>query len=210
MIRWALLITIALLARCAVAQTSDAAPQLLLDNDFVRVSRITIAPNGALDLDEKSDAVLVRLSDETAKFLPKGTPVHDANTGQQDIVDLVVGLKKHWAPAVHSCAAPAQCTHETKVGHDPIAWSTTLFTNGFLTAVTHKLVESGTLTSSYYTAKGSDKILVIPFTDLQANFGGNEGKLKAGEPYFTDGTEVEVEAASGESRWLVLRINAKP
>jgi hypothetical protein len=192
----------------ASAQTGAPAPQVILDNDFVRVSRITIPANGTLNQNETNDTVLVRLSDETAKFLPKGSAVHESNPGSQDIVDLIVELKKHWTPAVRSCAAPAQCTRETKIGHDPIAWSTTLFTNGFLTAISHKLVEAGTLTSSYYTAKGGDKILVIPFTDLDASFGGNEERLKAGEPYFTDGTQVEVAASGGESRWLVLRMNA--
>ncbi len=202
------LVSLALLATGVLAQTSVPVPQTLLENDFVRVSRVTLAPGSALNMDAKNDTVLIRLSDESARFIPKGAAVQDTNpAGQNDIVDLVVELKKHWPPPVHACVAPAQCTHETKVGHDTIAWSTTLFTNGFLTAVTHKLVESGTLTSSYYTAKGSDKILVIPFTDLLANFGGTEEKLKAGEPYFTDGTEVEVEAADGESRWLVLRMN---
>jgi hypothetical protein len=180
---------------------------LLIDNDLVRVSRITIPLSGDLNLKGKSDTVLVRLSDETASFIPKGPVVQDKNSGQHDVVDLLVELKKHWNPPVHACAAPAQCTHETKIGQDTIAWSTTLFTNGFLTGISHKLVESGTLTSSYYSAKGSDKILVIPFTDLQANFGGQEEKLKAGEPYFTAGTDVEVAASSGESRWLVLRMN---
>lgn len=197
-----------IITAAATAQTASPSPQLILDNDFVRVLRITLPPNGSIQQDEKNDTVLVRLSDESAKFLTKGTAVQDTNSGQNEIIDIIVELKKHWNSPVRTCAAPAQCTHETKVGHDPIAWSTTLFTNGFLTAISHKLVEAGTLTSSYYTAKGGDKILVIPFTDLDASFGGNEEKLTAGEPYFNDGTQVEVAASGGESRWLVLRMNA--
>jgi len=205
-VRSILLATLALFLSLIAAGQSPS-PQLLLDNDFVRVSRITIPANGDLNLNGKSDTVLVRLSDESAKFISKGTAVHDANSGSQDAVDLIVEVKQHWKPPVRLCAAPAQCTRETKIGQDTIAWSTTLFTNGFLTAMSHKLVESGTLTSSYYSVKGSDKILVIPFTDLEASFGGKEESLKAGEPYFCDGTQVDVAASSGESRWLVLRMN---
>jgi hypothetical protein len=93
------------------------------------------------------------------------------------------------------------------MGNEPIAWTTTLFTNGFVTAATHKLARGGTLTSSYYTSKGTDEILVVPFTDLDVSFGGNEESLKASQPFFSPGTEVEVNAKDDESRWFVLRLN---
>ena len=63
------------------------------------------------------------------------------------------------------------------------------------------------LDSSYYTAKGSDRILFIPFTAFHGNFGGIDEILRPGEPYFTKGVEVEVTAPDAETRWLVLRLN---
>lgn len=196
-----------LLGACAAAQTAGAASQLLLENDFVRVSRVTIPPNGSLTLSEKTDAVLLRIAGESAEFLPKGKSAQEMNTSAAGAVDLLIELKKHWDAEVVPCTYPKQCTRTTQMGGESIAWTTTLFTNGFLTAATHKLVRGGTLTSSYYTAKGSDKILVVPFTKLTANFGGTEETLSAAEPYFGAGTEVEVTSNDAESRWFVLRIN---
>jgi hypothetical protein len=195
------------LGTSANAQSHNPSPQLLLDNDFVRVSRIVIAAKSDITIQEKTDAVLVRVLDETARFIPAGTSVRDANAGDQAAVELLVTLKKHWDAEMHTCSYPKQCVHETQMAGQTIAWTTTLFSNGFISAATHKLDRGGSLTSSYYTAKGSDKILIIPFTSVDFNFGGAEESLKPGEPYFGSGTEVEVNAKDAESRWLVLRIN---
>jgi hypothetical protein len=189
------------------AQSSDRSSQLLLDNDIVRVSRVATAPARSLRLDPKTDAVLVRLADGSATFFPKGTAFEATSSGSEPAIDFVIELKKHWDAEVHACEYPRQCTRETRLGNETVAWTTTLFTNGFITATQHRLVLHATLDSSYYSAKGTDKILVIPFTGLQANFGGAQEELKSGEPYFTNGTDVEVTAPESEARWLVLRIN---
>jgi hypothetical protein len=191
------------LVASAVGQAVAGSPEPLLDNEFVRVSRLASSIT-ALTVDAKSDTVLVRIADGTAKFVPKGTIVRDANPAN---VDLIIDLKKHWDAEVLPCSYPKQCTRETQMSGETIAWSTTLFTNGFITATTHRLAPHATLDSSYYTAKGTDRILVIPFTSMHANFGGVEESLAAGQPFFTMGTEVEVTAREAETSWLVLRIN---
>jgi hypothetical protein len=196
-----------MLGASATGQSNNASPQLLLENDFVRVSRITVPAKGDITIQEKSDAVLVRVLDETARFVPAGTTVRDASSGDQAAAELLVTVKKHWDVEMHPCSYPKQCVHETQMGGQTIAWTTTLFSNGFISAATHKLDRGGSLTSSYYTAKGTDKILIIPFTDLNFNYGGAEENLKPGEPYFGAGAEVEVNAKDAESRWFVLRIN---
>jgi hypothetical protein len=196
-----------LLTAFSAAQTSNQAPQVILDNGFIRVSRITNPAESPLAFE--SDSVVVRLQDETARFIPKGDRFKESDTTDRGAVKLLlVEIKKHWDAEVRPCTYPMKCTHETTIGNEPIAWATTLFTNGFITAATHKVKRGGTLTSSYYTAKGTDQILLIPFTDLKANFGGIEESLKAGQPYFTTVTEVEVAATDAESRWFVLRVNA--
>jgi hypothetical protein len=191
----------------AAAQTAGPQTQLVLENEFVRVSRITIPPKGEFKVAESNDAVVVRLQGESAQFVPKGEPVTETNATDRDEVELLVELKKHWDVEMRPCSFPKTCTRETKMGQEPIAWTTTLFTNGFMTATMHKVVRGGTLTSSYYTAKGSDKIVLIPFTDVDVNFSGTEENLKPGQAYFGVGTEVEVTAGHAESRWFVLRFS---
>jgi hypothetical protein len=149
----------------------------------------------------------VRLQDETARFIPKGRQFEESSGTDPSAVELLIGIKRHWDAEMRPCAYPMKCTRETVVGNEPIASTTTLFTNGFVTAATHKVKQGGTLTSSYYTSKGTDRIVFIPFTDVKASFGGIEENLKVGQPYFTVGTEVEVTATDAESRWFVLRLN---
>jgi hypothetical protein len=43
---------------------------------------------------------------------------------------------------------------------------------------------------------------------LDVNFSGIEESLKAGQPYFGEGTEVEVTGKESGSRWFVLRFSA--
>ena len=189
-----------------MALTSQTS-QVVLDNEFIRVVRVTTPAPSGLTLEGKNDAVLVRLQGETAQFVPKGSRLDESAAPEHEGIELLLEIKRHWDAEVHPCAYPMKCTRETLVGNEPIAWTTTLFTNGFVTASTHKVKRGGTLTSSYYTSKGTDRILLIPFTDLNANFGGIEESLKAGQPYFTAAPEVEVSASDAESRWFVLRIN---
>jgi hypothetical protein len=196
-----------LLGVSAFAQSSPIAPQLLLDNDVVRVSRITLPAKGEISLGGDRDVVLVKLHDELARFIPKGNRVQERNASDHDSSGLLIELKKHWDVDVHACSYPMKCTRETTVGQETVAWTTTLFTNGFVTGSVHKLARHGTLASSYYTARGTDAIVVAPFTDLDINFGGTEESLRPGQPYFSPGTEVEANAKDAESRWFVLRMN---
>jgi hypothetical protein len=193
------------LVALAQAQVASTVLPLVLDNGLIRVSRLP-ADEG-LRVDDKSDRVVVSIPQETATFISRGAGLEQSKTTDLRSGDLVIELKKHWDAEMRPCSYPMKCTHETQMGSDTIAWTTTLFTNGFVTAATHKLVRRGTLASSYYTAKGSDRILVIPFTDLDVSFDGIEESLKAGHPYFSAASQVEVTTKDTESRWLVLRIN---
>jgi hypothetical protein len=189
------------------AQTSAPLPQPMLDNDWVKVLRVAVPPGGKLDREETGDAVLLRMRGESAQFLPKGSRLESSNSSGQESVEYLIELKEHWDAPMRVCAYPMTCTRETKLGGEAVAWTTTLFTNGFITAATHKAARHASLTSSYYSAKGSDHIVLIPFTNLYVSFGGVEEILKAGQPYFTSGTQVEVSAKETDSRWFVLRLN---
>jgi len=195
-----------LVCASAPGQTPVSPPQLVLENDTVRVSKITLPAHGHFTFDEKADAVMVRLSDESGQFMAGGHIAVD-NSTDLDATDILISLKNHWDAEVRPCSFPRECTRETQMGGQAIAQTTTLFTNGFVTAAVHRLVPGGTLDSSYYTAKGSDRIVVIPFTALDASFDGTPVNLKSGDPYFSSATQVEVTARDHEARWFVLRLN---
>ena len=202
------IIILLVLAGSLCAQNPASAVQLLvLDNDQVRILRITLPAQAKFPTDSTSDTVAVRLADETATFIPKGTQSVRDNPTDKEIVDLLIQPKHHWDPPVRPCAEPMRCTRETRMGKETIAWTTTLFTNGFLTGTVHRVIRGGTLDSSYYSAKGSDQVVVIPFTDMSVNFGGIDEARKAGQPYFSTASEVEVTGTNAEARWFVLRLN---
>jgi len=192
----------------AASQPSDTTRELLLENAAVRIFRTTVPPGATLRLNENGDTFVVDLQSEKAIFLAKGTATNLQNSSAEDTVDLLIQPKTHWDAEVRPCGAPMKCTRESSMGGEPIAWTTTLFTSGFLTATYHKVVRGGTLDSSYFSATGSDSLVFVPFTNLQANFGGTPESLKTGQPYFTTASEVEVTGKDSEVRWLVVRMHA--
>jgi len=191
----------------ALGQDSSPIPQLVLENEFVRVERVTIPPKRQFSREQKKDAVAVRLQEETAEFVPTGTKLSVENSSEKDATMLLVEINKHWDAEMRPCAYPMKCVRETRAGGEAIAWTTTLFTNGFVGVATHKVVRGATLTSSYYSAKGSDRIVVVPFTELDGNFGGADAELKPGQPYYSAATEAEITGKNAEARWLVVRMN---
>lgn len=188
--------------------TAFRQPLVLLDNDQVHITRLVLPAKSRVPLDSGADTFAVRLGDETVTFVAKGARSVRENPSDSEVVDLLIRPKRHWDTEVRPCAEPMKCSRETRMGKETIAWTTTLFTNGFLTASTHRVVRGGTLDSSYYSAKGSDRIVMIPFTAVDANFGGIDESLKPGQPYFSAATEVEVTATDTEARWFVLRMNS--
>lgn len=185
---------------------NEVSRDLVLDNNFVHVERVTLPSGSALKFRTQGDSVVVHRSGE-AEFMKSGTEISLTNAANPPATEFLVRLKKHWEIPIHACREPMKCTRETQMGGEPVAWTTTLFTNGFLTASRHRVVPGGTLTSSYYSAKGKDHILLIPFTDLSANFGGTPEDLKANQPYFSSVTEIEITGGKKEARWFVLRIH---
>ena len=132
-------------------QTASPARQLLLENETVRIFRVVIPPGSGSKLNELTDTVVVDIKDEKATFIPMKVSTTIENKGDSDSIELLIQPKKHWDAEVKPCQAPMQCTRETRMaGGLAIAWTTTLFTNGFITATLHRLDRGGTLNSSYY------------------------------------------------------------
>lgn len=148
----------------------------------------------------------VNLKDGEARFLPVGNPPHLVNSGGGTVAVLIVELKQHWDAEMRVCSEPAKCTRPIRMGEYSIGETTSLFTNGFVTAYRHRLERGGTLSSSYFSTKGKDHLLLIALTDLHVSFDGNDETLKAGQAYASEATGIDVDAATAPVRWVVIRV----
>jgi len=196
----------------APASTSD----LLFENDYFRVLRVPVqAGEVPIQGKQSRDVVIVAVvrpavpnasaPEAPVNFVPKGSPPHlTPSTIPYDAV--VIELKKHWEAEIHPCASPMTCTHKITAGGLEVGETTFLFGNGFVTAYRHHLVPGGTLDSSYHSSKGTNRILVVALTDLSLNLGGVEQNLHSGQVFFSDQTEVEVNAGSHDAAWVVVRV----
>jgi hypothetical protein len=85
--------------------------------------------------------------------------------------------------------------------------TTTVFTNGFTTAMRYEVVSHGSLDSSYYSAKGKDSVIFVALTDVKVQFDGVEEQLKSGQAYFSNASAVSVEGGEQGAKWVVVRLN---
>lgn len=119
---------------------------------------------------------------------------------------IVVELSRHWDAEMRLCTEPKTCAHPIRVGGFEIGQTTSLFSNGFVTAYRHRMERGGTLATSYYSPKRKHHLLLIAAADLEANFDGSEQKLKRGQVFASDAAEVDVDAGSHDVRWIVIRV----
>jgi hypothetical protein len=204
----------------------DAAGLTVLDeNDFFRVTRVVLAAGKATPtLDRSQDLVIISLSGKSlaieyaerhssnalaqgeVRFLTRGSGVIISNRGEDPAEFITAALKHHFDAEVRPCAEPRKCSHPIQVGPAQIGESTLLFSNGFVTAYSHRLDRGGTLASSYYSSNGKDHLLLIALSDLQATFDGEEESFTPGQVYSSDAGQVEASAARGEAHWVVIRM----
>lgn len=198
--------------------------QLLEENPHFKVSRVAVASGSSANIDRHGhDGILVslgiglsltqgkgpearNLKDGEVWFLPLTLPAKVANSADGPTQILVVELKRHWDVEVRTCSEPSKCTRPVMIGEFAIGETTSIFTNGFISAYQHRLDAGGTLSSSYFSARGKDHLLLIALADLRADFDGTEERLKAGQVYASDATQVEVNAGSRPIRWVVIRM----
>ncbi|MCI0349615.1 MAG: hypothetical protein L0Z53_09345, partial [Acidobacteriales bacterium] len=210
-----------------VTTADEPTRHLVLENDTFRIYTIELEPGERTPLHHhRRDFVTIALddSDLMEKVPPRDSTVRSWRSGE--VIFTVGGLahiqgnasaskaklvevevKQHWDVAVKTCSEPRQCVHDIDLGLGVIAETTSLFTNGFVTAYRHRVVPGGSLTSSYYSAKGKDQIVLVALTDLQVSFGGISENLKKGQVYYSEATEVEANARETEVRWVVVRIH---
>jgi quercetin dioxygenase-like cupin family protein len=202
----------------------EASIQLVEENEYFRVSRADLLPGAVNKVEQHGrDTIILalgegmtlvtrkstspeNLKEGDARFLQQGSVPKIANVGSSLPQLLIVELKRHWDVEVRACSEPSTCTRLIKMGDASIGETTSLFSNGFITAQRHRLDPGGTLDSSYFSSRGKDHLLLIALTDLQANFGGTAETLLRGQTYSSDATEIEVNAPKSEARWIVIRL----
>ena len=209
--------------------TEEHHHHLVLENEYVRVFHVEVAPHEeTLYHRHDMDYVFVTLGDSVVESVrvgekpvrlelkdgdtrfTKGGFAHKAvNLRDKPFVNVTVEVKKHFDAEMKICADQlgATCTRDIKVGDEKIGETTKVFTNGFITVMTHHLMPHGTLTSTYYSSRGKDGVLLVPLTDMKALVGGVEENLKAGQPDFTEAGEIEIPSQEQDVRWVVIRMN---
>jgi len=198
------------LGQAGNSSVPKASPELLLENDYVRVFRQTVESGAVPTYDRSRDSVVVALGGEAKEaraevtFVSRG-PKSPMLPATAPYTALVIELKQHRGAAARSCDASSVCSRKITAGGVEIGETRFLFGNGFVSAYRHHLVPGGTLDSSYYSAKGTNRILVVALTDLHVNLGGIDHTLAPGQVYFSDRTEAEVNAVGQEATWVVVR-----
>lgn len=131
------------------------------------------------------------------------------NDGEKPFVNLTIEIKRSWNTAMRRCEEPQRCQRAIRVGDLSVGRSTSLFTNGFVSAYRYELVPGGTISSNFY-APGKNFVLLAALTDLKGNFGGIEQELKATQLFGSDGADMEITAPRDQTlRWVVLRFTWK-
>lgn len=205
---------------------------LVFENEYVRVFKVEVAPHEAtLVHRHERDYVVVTIGDaevtnagvgkEPKKWNFKDADVtfleangeksfaHKAvNEGGKIFENVTIEIKRSWNTAMRNCTDPLKCERTIRVGDFEVGASTSLFTNGFVSAYRYRAKPGATISSNFYSSKGNNFVLIVAITPMKANFGGIEEELKAGQVYGTDGADIEVNAPRDqELRWIVLRLN---
>lgn len=167
---------------------------------------IVVVGDGVAELTLPKSTESLKLKNGDVKFSPNGASPSLSNEGPTTLEILVVELKHHWNAEIRPCSVFANCTRSIGGGNVEIGETTSLFSNGFISAYRHRLTAGGSLTSSYFSSKRKDHLLFIPLAALKANFDGTGEDLKRGQVYPLEASEVEVTAGTHEIRWVVIRM----
>jgi hypothetical protein len=173
-------------------------------NDGLDQVIITLAGNSSLSDQQDSDSAL--LSTGEVLFRKKGLDLVIINPSKDVAKTIAIGIKKHWDAEVRTCTEPKQCIHPIQMGTAEIGHTNLLFTSGFVTAYKHDLITGGTLSSSYFSSRGKDYLMLVPLTNLRANFDGQEEELKPGQVYSPEAAQVEVTAEREAANWIMIRV----
>ena len=162
---------------------------------------IALGEGGALS--SSADVPPVTLLNGEPRFLPAGGGSRILNLGSKPLLIFVIGLKQHWNAEMRVCAEQKKCTHPIRNDSVEVGQSTSLFSNGFVTASRHRLA-SGRALMNYSSAKNTRHLLFVPLADVRVDFDGVDADLKYGDAYASDAVAVEVKAGHHELQWLLI------
>lgn len=197
---------------------NSAGVTMIEDNLDVRILRLDVAGDVSKVLSTSGrDAIIVGLADVSLSSGPAQTEslkAGEARFLERDKkysatgVAIVIELKQHRERPVKYCEPLSNCRHQNFIGAgEEVSSTTTLFTNGFTTAMRYDVVSHGSLDSSFYSAKGKDSVIFVPLTDVKVQFDGVEEQLKSGQAYFSNAAAVSVEGGEKGAKWVVVRLN---
>ena len=147
--------------------------RLLEDNEHFRVQRIDLVGESKVSVVERGrDLIVVALGDGLSlsfgnrldpeklvegevRFVNGSLHPTIFHRGDETSLVLVVELSRHWDAEMRLCTEPKTCAHPIRVGGFEIGQTTSLFSNGFVTAYRHRMERGGTLATSYYSPKRS-------------------------------------------------------
>jgi len=118
---------------------------------------IAVVGGGPLSLIFSKSPNAEQIATDEVRFLARDTDLRILNSSDKASQALVIELKQHWDAEVRTFVEPMKCSRPVRMGPNEIGDTTSLFTNGFITAY-----RRGTLTSTYYSTKGKDHLLLIP------------------------------------------------
>lgn len=146
------------------------------------------------------------------RFVDRAVHATLTHSGAELAQVLLVGLKQHWDAEIRPCVEPKACVHPVRVGGLEIGQSASLFTNGFVTAYRDRIGQGGTLSTSYYSRKGTHHLMLIALDDLPVSFDGKRQEMKRGQVFGSDADEVEIEAdpkTEHPVEWVVIRVESQ-
>src|SRR5215470_5485779 len=172
------------------------------------LDQVIVVVSGQVSIGGRQSSAPAVLSDGEVWFSKKTLDSVISNETEAVAKIVSVGIKKHWDTEVRVCSEPKKCTHPIQIGAGEIGHTTLLFTSGFVTAYRHDLVSGGTLSSSYFSSRGKDYLMLVLLTNVHANFDGQDEDLQIGQAYSSEAAQVEVSAAKEPARWIMLRVEA--
>jgi hypothetical protein len=205
-------------------------PQLVEENASYRVLSVVLENDLKVSLPQRgNDVIVVVLGEGVSLKLGSGSKSEKLGYGEVRFVDrdvraslthagaglaqvMVIGLKQHWGIEIRSCTAPKACVHPVRVGGLEIGQSESLFTNGFVSAYRDRIGQGGTLTTSYYSRKGTHHLMLIALDDLPISFDGKKQEMKRGQVFGSDADEVEIETdpkIDHPVEWVVIRVESQ-
>jgi hypothetical protein len=200
---------------------------LVLENDYVRVYSVEVAPHSETlyhqhDLDYifvtlgDSDVDSVRVGEPPAHLLLKVGDVGFTKSGFADkamnnsdkpFKNVTIELKTSSAYKWEPCSFGVSCKTRIRVGSKQIGESTLLGNINTISAFSYTLEVGGSTKKSFIVSDGpAQSVLVIAVSRILIGSAGTFEQIKDGETrFYSEDPELEVSAKVQRARWITIR-----